>query len=138
MKGASEPVPQTTIVSEFAPRVRKDFSKIPRVIEIPNLLEIQRESFERFLQPDVEMEKRESVGLQAVFNSVFPIKDFNDTASLEFVGYTLEQPKYDVQECLQRGMTYAAPFKVTISLVAWDEAGGSCLLYTSPSPRDPE
>ena len=55
------------------------------------------------------MEKRESVGLQAVFNSVFPIKDFNDTASLEFVGYTLEQPKYDVQECLQRGMTYAAP-----------------------------
>ena len=117
-------MPQITL-SEFAPRVRKDFSKIPRVIEIPNLLEIQKESFERFLQPNIEMEKRENVGLQAVFNSVFPIKDFNDTASLEFVGYTLEQPKYDVQECLQRGMTYAAPFKVTIRLVAWDEAGGS-------------
>ena len=117
-------MPQTT-VSEFAPRVRKDFSKFPRVIDIPNLLEIQKESFERFLQPDVAMEKRESVGLQAVFNSVFPIKDFNDTASLEFVGYTLEQPKYDVNECLSRGMTYAAPFKVTIRLVAWDEAGGS-------------
>ena len=118
-------MPQTTTVSEFAPRVRKDFSKIPRVIDIPNLLEIQKESFERFLQTDVPMEKRESTGLQAVFNSVFPIKDFNDTASLEFVGYTLEQPKYDVQECLQRGMTYAAPFKVTIRLVAWDDSGGS-------------
>src|SRR5208337_1245133 len=58
-------------------------------------------------------------------NSVFPIKDFNDTASLEFVGYVLEEPKYDVQECLQRGMTYAAPFKVTIRLVAWDESEGS-------------
>jgi DNA-directed RNA polymerase subunit beta len=60
-----------------------------------------------------------------VFNSVFPIKDFNDSASLEFVGYTLEEPKYDVQECLQRGMTYAAPFKVTIRLVAWDDTEGS-------------
>ena len=111
--------------SEFAPRIRKSFAKIPRVIDIPNLLEIQRFSSERFLQADVDMEKRENVGLQAVFNSVFPIKDFNDTASLEFVGYTLEQPKYDVQECLQRGMTYAAPFKVTIRLVAWDDADGS-------------
>ncbi|MCA9510520.1 MAG: DNA-directed RNA polymerase subunit beta [Myxococcales bacterium] len=116
---------QHTTVSEFAPRVRKDFSKIPRVIEIPNLLEIQKESFDRFLQIGVPLEKRENTGLQAVFNSVFPIKDFNDTASLEFVGYTLEQPKYDVQECLHRGMTYAAPFKVTIRLVAWDEAGGA-------------
>jgi len=116
---------QHTTVSEFAPRVRKDFSKIPRVIEIPNLLEIQKESFDRFLQIGVPLEKRENTGLQAVFSSVFPIKDFNDTASLEFVGYTLEQPKYDVQECLQRGMTYAAPFKVTIRLVAWDEAGGA-------------
>ena len=111
--------------SETAPRVRKDFSKIPRILDIPNLIEIQKESFERFLQTRVEPEKRESVGLQAVFQSVFPIRDFNDTASLEFVGYVLEEPKYDVQECLQRGMTYAAPFKVTIRLVAWDEAGGS-------------
>jgi len=117
-------VPEITF-SSFAPRVRKNFAQIPRVIEIPNLLEIQRLSFDRFLQTNVEPEKRESVGLQAVFNSVFPIKDFNDTASLEFVGYTLEQPKYDVQECLQRGMTYAAPFKVTIRLVAWDDAEGS-------------
>jgi DNA-directed RNA polymerase subunit beta len=113
------------IISDFAPRLRKNFAKASRIVEIPNLLEIQKQSFERFLQPDVELEKRESVGLEAVFNSVFPIKDFNDTASLEFVGYTLEQPKYDVQECLQRGMTYAAPFKVTIRLVAWDDADGS-------------
>jgi DNA-directed RNA polymerase subunit beta len=113
------------LFSENAPRVRKDFSKIPRILEIPNLIEIQKESFERFLQTRIEPEKRESVGLQAVFNSVFPIKDFNDTASLEFVGYTLEEPKYDVQECLQRGMTYAAPFKVTIRLVAWDDSEGS-------------
>jgi len=114
-----------TFFSENAPRVRKDFSKVPPILEIPNLIEIQKQSFERFLQTHVELEKRENTGLQAVFNSVFPIKDFNDTASLEFVGYVLEEPKYDVQECLQRGMTYAAPFKVTIRLVAWDESEGS-------------
>jgi DNA-directed RNA polymerase subunit beta len=106
-------------------RIRKDFSKIPPILEIPNLIEIQKQTFDRFLQAGVEAEKRENTGLQAVFNSVFPIKDFNDSASLEFVGYTLEAPKYDVQECLQRGMTYAAPFKVTIRLVAWDDAEGS-------------
>ena len=111
--------------SENILRVRKDFSKIPSVLEIPNLIEIQKQTFEHFLQTNVELEKRENVGLQAVFNSVFPIKDFNDTASLEFVGYTLEEPKYDVQECLARGMTYAAPFKVTIRLVAWDDSEGS-------------
>jgi DNA-directed RNA polymerase subunit beta len=111
--------------SEFSPRLRKSYAQIKQIIDIPNLLEIQRESFDRFLQADIELEKRESIGLQAVFDSVFPIRDFNNTASLEFVGYTLEQPKYDVQECLQRGMTYAAPFKVTIRLVAWDDVGGS-------------
>ncbi len=78
-------------------RVRKDFSKIPSILEIPDLIEIQRKTFDRFLQLNVEQEKRENIGLQAVFNSVFPIKDFNDSASLEFVGYTLEEPKYDVQ-----------------------------------------
>jgi DNA-directed RNA polymerase subunit beta len=111
--------------SENAPRVRKSFSKIASILEIPNLIDIQKQSFERFLQTHVEPEKRESVGLQAVFNSVFPIKDFSDTASLEFVGYVLEEPKYDVQECLQRGMTYAAPFKVTIRLIAWDDTEGA-------------
>ena len=121
-------MPNQTL-SEFAPRVRKSFARIPRIIDIPNLLEIQKRSFERFLQVGVEPEKREDVGLQAVFKSVFPISDFNDTASLEFVGYTLEQPKYDVQECLQRGMTYAAPFKVTIRLVAWT-------MWRTPGPSE--
>jgi len=104
-------------------RLRKDFSKIDRVIEIPNLIDIQNRSFERFLQADVDPQKRESVGLQAVFNSVFPIRDFNETASLEFVSYTLEKPKYDVLECLQRGMTYAAPIKVTVRLIVWETSG---------------
>jgi DNA-directed RNA polymerase subunit beta len=112
-------------LTESALRIRKDFSKIPSILEIPNLIEIQKQTFERFLQASIEPEKRENVGLQGVFNSVFPIKDFNDSASLEFVAYTLEEPKYDVQECLQRGMTYAAPFKVTIRLVAWDDTAGS-------------
>jgi DNA-directed RNA polymerase subunit beta len=111
--------------SDIELRVRKNFSKIPSILEIPDLIEIQKQTFENFLQTNIEPEKRENIGLQEVFNSVFPIKDFNDSASLEFVGYTLEEPKYDVQECLQRGMTYAAPFKVTIRLVAWDESEGS-------------
>ncbi|MDH3592508.1 MAG: DNA-directed RNA polymerase subunit beta, partial [Planctomycetota bacterium] len=113
------------VLTDTELRVRKDFSKIPAILDIPDLIEIQKQTFERFLQTNIEPEKRENTGLQAVFNSVFPIKDFNDSASLEFVGYTLEEPKYDVQECLQRGMTYAAPFKVTIRLVAWDDSEGS-------------
>src|SRR5215510_14094620 len=104
-------------------RLRRDFSKIDRVIDIPNLIDIQNRSFDRFLQADVDPQKRENVGLQAVFNSVFPIRDFNETASLEFVSYTLEKPKYDVLECLQRGMTYAAPIKVTVRLIVWEVAG---------------
>ena len=113
------------VLTDTELRLRKDFSKIPPILDIPDLIEIQKQTFERFLQTHIEPEKRENSGLQAVFNSVFPIKDFNDSASLEFVGYTLEEPKYDVQECLQRGMTYAAPFKVTIRLVAWDDSEGS-------------
>ncbi len=115
----------TIALTDNVLRIRKNFSKISSVLEIPDLIEIQKRTFDRFLQSTVEPEKRENAGLQAVFNSVFPIKDFNDSASLEFVGYTLEEPKYDVQECVQRGMTYAAPFKVTIRLVAWDDTEGS-------------
>jgi DNA-directed RNA polymerase subunit beta len=103
-------------------RLRKDFSKIERTVDIPNLIDIQNRSFEKFLQAEVAPEKREDVGLQAVFKAVFPIRDFNETASLEFVSYTLEKPKYDVEDCLQRGMTYAAPIKVTIRLIVWDNA----------------
>ncbi|MBX7143348.1 MAG: DNA-directed RNA polymerase subunit beta [Oligoflexia bacterium] len=101
-------------------RLRHSYSKIGEVTEIPNLIAIQRASYERFLQMNVEPEKRENIGLQKVFKSVFPIKDYNGTASLEFVSYTLGQPKYDVDECRDRGMTWAAPLRVTIQLVLWD------------------
>ena len=101
-------------------RYRKNFSKIKEVLEISNLIEVQKRSYEQFLQANVDAEKREPVGLQAVFKTVFPIKDFYETASLEFVNYRLTEPKYDVEECLLRGMTYAAPIKVTVRLVVWD------------------
>src|SRR5437867_3922802 len=101
-------------------RLRRTFGRIKKIINIPNLIEIQKRSYEEFLQKDVAPEARKDQGLQAVFKSVFPIKDFNETASLEFVSYTLSEPKYDVEECHQRGMTYAAPLKVTVQLVIWD------------------
>jgi DNA-directed RNA polymerase subunit beta len=101
-------------------RFRRHFGKIKRIIDIPNLIDIQKRSYDEFLQVDVPAESRTDTGLQGVFKSVFPIKDFNETASLEFVGYSLGMPKYDVEECHQRGMTYAAPLKVTIQLVIWD------------------
>jgi len=101
-------------------RVRKSFAKLPKVIEIPNLIDIQKRSYDKFLQEGVPHEQREDVGLQGVFKSVFPIKDFSETSSLEFVSFNLEKPKYDVDECRARGMTYAAPVKVVIRLVVWD------------------
>jgi DNA-directed RNA polymerase subunit beta len=101
-------------------RARKSYAKIGKIIEIPNLIDIQKQSYEKFLQKDVPFEKREDIGLQGVFKSVFPIKDFSETSSIEFVSYTLDKPKYDVDECRQRGMTFAAPIKVTVRLVIWD------------------
>ncbi|MCB9487761.1 MAG: DNA-directed RNA polymerase subunit beta [Deltaproteobacteria bacterium] len=101
-------------------RYRKSYSRIKKIIDIPNLIDIQKRSYDRFLQADVPPMEREPIGLQGVFQSLFPIKDFSGSSSLEFVCYKLEKPKYDVQECWQRGMTYAAPFKVVIRLVVWD------------------
>ncbi len=101
-------------------RARKNFAKITKIIDIPNLIDIQKQSYEKFLQKDIPLDKREDVGLQGVFKSVFPIKDFSETSSLEFVSYTLDKPKYDVDECRQRGMTFAAPIKVIVRLVVWD------------------
>jgi DNA-directed RNA polymerase subunit beta len=101
-------------------RARKSFAKIAKIIDIPNLIDIQKQSYEKFLQKDMPIEKREDLGLQGVFKSVFPIKDFSETSSIEFVSYTLDKPKYDVDECRQRGMTFAAPIKVTVRLVIWD------------------
>src|SRR5947208_205782 len=101
-------------------RARRTFAKIGKIIDIPNLIDIQKQSYEKFLQKDIAFEKREDVGLQGVFKSVFPIKDFSETSSLEFVSYSLDKPKYDVDECRQRGMTFAAPIKVIVRLVVWD------------------
>src|SRR5262245_10214004 len=103
-------------------RVRQSFGKIHRIIDIPNLIDIQMRSYEKFLQAAVAANERQDYGLQGVFRSVFPIRDFNGTSELVFVGYTLERPKYDVDECVQRGMTYAAPIKVTIQLIIYDAA----------------
>jgi DNA-directed RNA polymerase subunit beta len=105
-------------------RLRRSFGKIKKIIDIPNLIEIQKRSYDEFLQADVAPEERADSGLQGVFKSVFPIKDFNENASLEFVSYELGTPKYDVDECHQRGMTFAAPIKVKIQLVIWDTEGG--------------
>jgi DNA-directed RNA polymerase subunit beta len=105
-------------------RLRRSFGKIKKIIDIPNLIEIQKRSYEEFLQAGVSADQRTDTGLQAVFKSDIPIKDFNETASLEFVTYELGEPKYDVEECHQRGMTYAAPLKVKIQLVIWDVENG--------------
>ncbi len=101
-------------------RIRRSFGRIPSVAPMPNLIEVQKSSYDHFLQMGVPPEKRENVGLQEVFKSVFPIKDFSGRGTLEFVRYELETPKYDVEECQQRGMTYAAPLKVMLRLVVWD------------------
>jgi DNA-directed RNA polymerase subunit beta len=108
-----------TIQNNF--RTRKNFAKIQKIIDIPNLIDIQKHSYDKFLQSDKGSEQRDDTGLQGVFKSVFPIKDFNETSSLEFVSYHLEKPKYDVDECHQRGMTYSAPIKVVVRLVVWDK-----------------
>jgi DNA-directed RNA polymerase subunit beta len=101
-------------------RIRKFFGHIAEVAEMPNLIEVQKESYDQFLQMQEPDGGRRSEGLQAVFKSVFPISDFTGQAMLEFVRYEFEPPKYDVEECQQRGMTYAAPLKVTLRLIVFE------------------
>ncbi|ABA87953.1 DNA-directed RNA polymerase, beta subunit [Syntrophotalea carbinolica DSM 2380] len=100
--------------------LRKHFSTIKGIIEIPNLIDIQKNSYKRFLQAGLPPSARKNIGLEAVFRSVFPIRDFSETCSLDYVSYSLGTPKYDVGECHQRGMTFAAPVKVCVRLVSWD------------------
>ena len=100
--------------------IRKNFGRIPSVATMPNLIEVQKSSYDTFLRTGATAEEREVSGLQEVFKSVFPIKDFSGKGELEFVSYELEEPKYDVEECRQRGMTFSAPLKVTLRLVVWD------------------
>jgi DNA-directed RNA polymerase subunit beta len=101
-------------------RIRRNFGRIPEVAPMPNLIDVQRASYEGFLQMNVQHDSRLHAGLQEVFKSVFPIDDFAGRGRLEFVHYELEEPKYDVEECIQRGMTYAAPLKVILRLIVWD------------------
>ncbi|NNL75820.1 MAG: DNA-directed RNA polymerase subunit beta, partial [Desulfobacterales bacterium] len=101
-------------------RIRKNFGKIKKIVDIPDLIGMQRESFQRFLQMDIAPEKRRDIGLQAVFKSVFPIKDFTGSASLEFVSYRFGEVKHGIEECIHRGMTYEIPVRITARLVVYD------------------
>ena len=101
-------------------RARRSFGKIEKVIDIPSLMEMQKGSYERLLQKDVLPEDRQDIGLQAAFKSVFPIHDFTGTSSLEFVRYTFEDVKYDEGDCLNKGLNYEAPVKLTVRLVVFD------------------
>jgi len=101
-------------------RPRRSFGNIPRIVNFPNLIEMQRDSHARFLQRDVLPEKREDIGIQAAFNSVFPIRDFTGTACLEFVSYSFGEIKYNEQECLHKGMTFEVPMRITVRLVIYE------------------
>ena len=101
-------------------KIRKSFGKIPLVTSLPNLVEVQKRSYDNFLQLKVDPEKRENSGLHAVFKSVFPIHDYAERATVDYVSYNLGVPKYDFDECSQRGMTYGAPLLVNLRLIIWD------------------
>src|SRR5690606_26940364 len=101
-------------------RIRRYFGKIREVLEMPNLIEVQKSSYDLFLRSGDADKPQDGEGIQGTFQSVFPIKDFNETSVLEFVRYELEKPKYDVDECMQRDLTYAAPLKVTLRLIVFD------------------
>ncbi len=101
-------------------KIRKSFGKIPLVTSLPNLVEVQKRSYDNFLQLNVKPEERENSGLHAIFKSVFPINDYAERATVDYVGYNLGIPKYDVDECSQRGMTYGTPLLVNFRLIIWD------------------
>ncbi|HNT56350.1 MAG TPA: DNA-directed RNA polymerase subunit beta, partial [Syntrophales bacterium] len=105
---------------------RKNFGRIKKIVEIPNLIEIQKKSYARFLQRETGSSSRGNFGLQGAFRSVFPIEDFGSKCSLEFVSYAIGEARYDEQECIQKGMTYAAPLKIVVRLVVFetDRASG--------------
>jgi len=111
-------------MSEFISNVyreRVDFSKIKSMYPIPDLLDVQKASYRRFLQDALELSERTNIGLRAVLQSVFPIRDFRDPCSLDYIEYDVGEPKYTIDECKERGMTYAVPLKVKINLTVWDK-----------------
>jgi DNA-directed RNA polymerase subunit beta len=101
-------------------RERLNLGKVPNVLDVPYLIEIQRRSYETFLQKGFDRQQRKNMGLEAAFRSVFPIVDYNDTASVEYLGYTLMEPKYKVRECINKGLTYCAPLKIKVKLNLWE------------------
>jgi DNA-directed RNA polymerase subunit beta len=118
---------------------RRDFAKIPAITDIPDLIDIQKSSYRRFLQQDINPAERKNIGLQAAFNSIFPIADFNETFTIEFVEYSIGEPKFSVRECLQRGTTFAAPLKIKVRLAAWEkdeETGTRRLKYAKEEGAD--
>ncbi|HET6490390.1 MAG TPA: DNA-directed RNA polymerase subunit beta [Syntrophales bacterium] len=104
------------MVREF----RKNFGRIQKIIDVPNLIDIQMKSYEKFLQMDTPLEKRGNFGLQGAFKSIYPISDFSGKCSLEFVSYKIGESRYDVKECIAKGLTYAAPLKIVVRLVVFD------------------
>ena len=113
------------VVKKAGVEDRTSFAKIREIIGIPNLIEIQQRSYEQFLQTRTPPQERGDSGLQGVFTSIFPIADYNNSASLEFVRYEFGDPKYTAEECREKGMTYSVPLKVTLRLVVWDKQTGS-------------
>ena len=105
--------------------LRKNFGRIKKIVDIPNLIDIQTKSYEKFLQKDVDPSQRGNFGLQGAFKSVFPISDYSRKCSLEFVSYNIGNVRYDLKECVQKGMTYAAPLKIVVRLVVFDSDPGS-------------
>ena len=101
-------------------RVRKYFSKLEPVIGIPYLIQTTKDSYARFLQAELDPDKREAVGLESVFREIFPITDFNENARLEYINYKLEMPKFDEDECRQKSLTYEAPLRLTVRLIVWE------------------
>src|SRR5512139_2008977 len=106
-------------------RIRKDFGKLPTVMEMPYLLSIQLDSYDRFLQLDVKPSERDEVGLHAAFRSVFPIVSYSGNAALEYVDYRLGTPAFDVKECVLRGITFSAPLRVRVRLIIYDKESPS-------------
>lgn len=106
-------------------RLRKSFGRISSAVDVPNLIELQKYSYENFLQKDVDPDRKKNIGLQSVFNSIFPITDYKGVVQMEFVKYVLQYPVYDIHECRQRKISYAAPLKVLLRLIVFDVKEGS-------------
>ena len=102
-------------------RIRKDFGKQKAALDVPDLLTLQVESYNKFLQNDIDPDKRKTIGLQAAFNNLFPIESFSKNARLEFISYRLEEPEFNVRECQLRGLSYAAPLRVKTKLITYDK-----------------